>query len=226
MNPINKLYRVTSPYGMRTLSGVWQMHNGIDLVPADGKHPCDLFATVSGTIDDVRTTVPDSHTGLNVTAMVTGNCVNIRTTDGHTVIYRHMKGNSIPSAIRKGAKVTAGTKIGVMGTTGQSSGVHLHYEIRNPAGASLDPAPYLNGSKTLNSATNSSGNTTAANTIIFKIGDKIQVKTTAATYATGEKLPAWVRGYKDEVINISKDGKNILLKALYSWVRMNDAQTY
>jgi murein DD-endopeptidase MepM/ murein hydrolase activator NlpD len=213
MNPINKLYRVTSPYGMRTLSGVWQMHNGIDLVPADGKQPCDLFATVSGTIDDVRTTVPDSHTGLNVTAMVTGNYVNIRTTDGHTVIYRHMKGNSIPSAIRKGAKVTAGTKIGVMGTTGQSSGVHLHYEIRNPVGLSLDPALYLNGSKTLNSASTT-----------LKIGYKIQVKTTAATYATGEKLPAWVRGYKDEIINISKDGKNILLKALYSWVRMNDAQ--
>lgn len=45
-------------------------------------------------------------------------------------IYAHMVYNSIPDGIVKGTKVKAGTKLGIMGNTGNSSGVHLHFEIR------------------------------------------------------------------------------------------------
>ena len=76
-SPLNKNHRVTSPFGRRILAGKPEMHNGIDFVPSDGKHPADLFAVADGVIDDIRTTVPDSHTGLGVKDMITGNFVNI-----------------------------------------------------------------------------------------------------------------------------------------------------
>jgi len=146
-SPMNKPYRVSSPYGNRILGGQPDFHNGIDLVPQDGKHPTELFATVDGTVVDVRSTVPDTHTGLNVKDMVTGNFVNIRTKEGYTVIYRHLKANSV--AVKANQQVKAGDKIGVMGTTGQSSGVHLHYEIRNPNYESVNPATYLDNNVSL-----------------------------------------------------------------------------
>jgi len=141
---MSKAYKVTSAYSWRDLygSGVKDdFHNGIDLVPQDGKHPCDLFAADDGTVTDVRSNVPDSHTGLKVTTMVTGNYVNIRTKEGYTLIYRHLKANSV--AVKLGQQVKAGELIGVMGSTGQSSGAHLHYEIRNPQYQSINPAPYI-----------------------------------------------------------------------------------
>jgi len=142
-SPMNKPYRVTSPYGNRTLGGNPDFHNGIDLVPFDGKHPVDILAVSDGTVVDVRSNVPDSHTGLGVTTMVTGNFVNIRTKEGFTIICRHLKANSVPASIKVNQQIKAGEKIGVMGTTGQSTGVHLHYEIRNPNNQSVNPNTYL-----------------------------------------------------------------------------------
>jgi hypothetical protein len=51
--------------------------------------------------------------------------------------------NSVPSSLRVGQAIKAGTLIGIMGTTGTSTGVHLHYEIRNSNNQSIDPEPYL-----------------------------------------------------------------------------------
>ena len=146
-NPLNKSFRVTSPFGWRMLAGQKDYHAGCDLVPQDGKHPTELFVTVSGIVEDVRNTVPNTHTGLGVTTMVTGNYINIRTSDGYLIIYRHLKCGSIP--FTKGQKVNEGNFVGIMHTTGQSTGVHLHYEIRNSKNESLNPEPYLYGTKTM-----------------------------------------------------------------------------
>ena len=142
-SPLNKPYSVTSPYGKRILGGLPDFHNGIDLVPRDGKHPTELFATADGIVADTRNTVADSHTGLGVKTMVTGNYVNIRTASGCVIIYRHLKYGSVPAAIKIDQPIKAGALIGVMGSTGQSSATHLHYEIRDPHNQSFDPAPYL-----------------------------------------------------------------------------------
>ena len=130
-SPLNKAHRITSPYGNRILAGNADFHNGLDMTPQDGKHPTELFAVADGTIVDMRNTVPDSHTGLRVTTMVTGNYINIRTRSGHTIIYRHLRFNSIPSTLRVGQEIREGTFVGIMGTTGHSTGIHLHYEIRD-----------------------------------------------------------------------------------------------
>ena len=170
-SPLDKPHRKTSGYGWRTLDGKPDYHNGIDIVPADNKHPTNLYATVDGTVIECRTTVPDSHTGLGVTTLVTGNFANIRTKDGYTVIYRHMKAGTVK--VKNGQAVKAGDAIGVMGTTGQSTGIHLHYEIRDPQNQSFDPEPYIGNNVSLPSQSGVNYN--------VKLKSNVNVRTGAGT---------------------------------------------
>nr|DAR36331.1 MAG TPA: peptidase [Bacteriophage sp.] len=57
-----------------------------------------------------------------------GNFVVLLTNDGKSILMAHMKSKS---SLKVGAKITAGTSIGTMGNTGNSSGAHLHIEIQN-----------------------------------------------------------------------------------------------
>lgn len=74
-----------------------------------------------------------------------GNCVEIKHTgeDGKIfyTFYAHMRDNSI--CVLKGQTVVEGQVIGVQGTTGNSTGDHLHFEIRLEDKSTIDPAPYL-----------------------------------------------------------------------------------
>lgn len=71
-----------------------------------------------------------------------GNAVEIKHSPQLSTLYAHM------SRIAVGDNVTvkAGQIIGYVGSTGRSTGPHLHFEVRSPAGAEsvLDPKPYLN----------------------------------------------------------------------------------
>ncbi len=67
-----------------------------------------------------------------------GNLVRIRHPDGFETRYAHLSA----VGVKVGDKVEAGTPIGAVGSTGHSTGPHLHFEIRK-SGKALDPAPYL-----------------------------------------------------------------------------------
>ena len=56
-----------------------------------------------------------------------GNYVKIRHQNGYSTAYAHMK--SVKKGVRKGSKVKQGEVIGYVGTTGRSTGPHLHYEV-------------------------------------------------------------------------------------------------
>jgi murein DD-endopeptidase MepM/ murein hydrolase activator NlpD len=56
-------------------------------------------------------------------------------------LYGHMLNNSI--IVKPGDKVTQGQRIGTMGSTGRSTGTHLHFEIRLAAGGTIDPLSRL-----------------------------------------------------------------------------------
>ena len=88
---------------------------------------------------------------INITT--TGNCddgygnyIKIAHGDGSETIYAHMKYGSIPSSIVEGAEVLQGQQIGEVGSTGCSTGPHLHYEI-HINGSSVDPANNMDLSK-------------------------------------------------------------------------------
>lgn len=122
--------KITSRFGMRTLNGTTRQHNGIDLV---AKTPSGASAT------DYIT----AHTGGTVQAVGyddgAGYYVNIQVDPSTIMVYYHLK---TKSGLKKGSVVKKGQTIGYMGSTGNSTGAHLHWGIKKN-GKWIDPEPYL-----------------------------------------------------------------------------------
>lgn len=116
--------RVTSPFGYRIhpIYGDRRLHTGIDIV---GSGP--ILAARAGTI-----TAASYNSSL-------GYFVRIDHGDGYSSVYSHMQPNLMVSI---GTTVSQGQQIGVMGTTGDSTGVHLDFKIYKN-GTTVDPAPYI-----------------------------------------------------------------------------------
>ncbi|WP_234034990.1 M23 family metallopeptidase [Aurantiacibacter sediminis] len=112
---------VSSRYGMRRhpILGYRRMHGGIDFRAA---HGTPIYAATDGTVN---------YAGRNGGL---GNFVRIRHAGGLSTGYAHMS----RIAVRNGESVTRGQVIGYVGSTGLSTGPHLHYEMyRN--GQKIDP---------------------------------------------------------------------------------------
>lgn len=124
--PAPSCHYVSSPYGWR--SSGW--HNGIDLVKSGGgASGTPVIASKSGTVEVVQR----SNSGY-------GNMVLINHGNGYKTRYAHMISGSI--TVRVGEYVEAGQTIGKVGSTGNSTGPHLHFEvIRN--GETYDPKNYI-----------------------------------------------------------------------------------
>ncbi|WP_422995596.1 peptidoglycan DD-metalloendopeptidase family protein [Undibacterium sp. Di24W] len=107
--------RVSSGFAMRVhpISGKWKRHTGIDFAAVSGT---PIRASADGTID---------HAGPQGGY---GNMVIIKHWNGYSTAYAHMS-RFAPGA-RKGTRVTQGQVIGYVGSTGWSTGPHLHYEFR------------------------------------------------------------------------------------------------
>lgn len=110
--------QITSPFGPRGFDG---FHWGVDLSSTTAPAGVDIISVC----DMVVTVAYNAGTGGNVTA---GGYVKGHTLDGSlTWSYNHMApGSVIPNA---GDTITAGTKIGVEGQTGNVTGTHLHLEV-------------------------------------------------------------------------------------------------
>lgn len=72
-----------------------------------------------------------------------GTHVVLRHAGGYKTIYAHMIRGSL--RVRQGQSVRAGTQLGKLGATGNADGAHLHFEVRNPSGGTVDPAVWLSG---------------------------------------------------------------------------------
>ena len=111
--PINGA-RLSSPFGMRKhpILGYNKKHLGTDFAAPMGT---PIMASGSGTV------VLAKWCGGG------GNCVKIKHNSSYDTIYAHMK--SFAKGIRAGKKVKQGQVIGYVGSTGMSTGPHLHYEV-------------------------------------------------------------------------------------------------
>ena len=69
-----------------------------------------------------------------------GNYVVINHGNGYTTLYAHMVSNSV--VVKAGQVVKQGQKLGIMGSTGRSTGTHLHFEIKGSSG-NIDPLSVL-----------------------------------------------------------------------------------
>lgn len=117
--PYNGAFRVTSPYGDRTLGGVNKTHWGLDLVGTDKT----IYAVKPGVV--VRSRIV---TDRSQTVWEWGNYVCVQSDDdGGYIYYCHLSRRSVNA----GARVAAGDAVGVEGSTGYSTGSHLHIEARD-----------------------------------------------------------------------------------------------
>ena len=123
--PLPGYYTITSSFGSREAptEGASSFHKGVDIGCADG---APIVAAADGVV---------SYTGYFGGG---GNTVIIDHGNGLCTLYMHMSG----FAVGDGANVTAGTVIGYAGSTGISTGPHLHFAVR-VGGEYADPMGYL-----------------------------------------------------------------------------------
>jgi murein DD-endopeptidase MepM/ murein hydrolase activator NlpD len=116
---------VTSPFGNRVhpITGDLRLHSGVDLGAANGtpvlaaKEGVVTYAQVSGSLTSGY-----------------GNLAIVKHPDGTETYYAHMEGFNV----KEGDKVTTGQQLGRVGSTGSSTGSHLHFEVRRD-GVPVDP---------------------------------------------------------------------------------------
>ena len=114
-------YRLTSSYGLRAnpVTGNISMHQGLDLAAPMGT---EVFCTADGIVTEI---------GENP---VYGIYIIVNHQNRWTSLYGHLQ--KVETALQ--ANVKAGTLIGRVGSTGQSTGPHLHFELRQD-GRAIDP---------------------------------------------------------------------------------------
>ncbi len=115
--------RITSPYGMRVISGRKDFHAGIDI---GGPTGTNIVAAESGRV---------SYAGY---MRGYGNVIILSHDGGYSTVYGH---NSV-NLVKKGQYVKRGSTIAKLGSTGNATGPHLHFEIRS-SGKPVNPSSYL-----------------------------------------------------------------------------------
>lgn len=122
---IEDVKKIGSPFGMRKhpILHVWKMHKGIDLV---AKRGTKIFSTGKGVV------VKASRSGGY------GKCVKVDHGYGYVSIYAHMS----KIKVKVGQKVKHGDILGLVGSTGRSTGPHLHYEVTID-GKAVDPEKFF-----------------------------------------------------------------------------------
>ncbi|MBO1438025.1 M23 family metallopeptidase [Meiothermus sp. CFH 77666] len=118
--------RLTSTFGYRANpfgGGAYEFHNGVDFAAPEGT---PVYATASGTVSEM---------GWNP---IFGLMVLIDHGNGLHTLYGHLSS----SYVEKGQQVEQSRLIGAVGSTGRSTGPHLHYTVYR-YGVAVDPMPYV-----------------------------------------------------------------------------------
>lgn len=168
-------------------------HYGADCIPYPGYIPssADVVAIADGTVIYTKTTV-NRTLDVNVKANwsnpdALGNNIKIKHANGMITRYCHLAHNSI--SVRVGDKVKKGDVIGRMGSTGLSTGPHVHFEVwcNDKSTSRIDPEPYILGTQLLYN--------TKKTAYIYKVTDATKLYTTpsaaspSVTVTVGDYLP-------------------------------------
>ena len=120
---------VTSGFGYRVspITGKWKFHAGIDLAAPEGT---EVYACKQG---KVKTAAYSD---------IYGNYIVLSHNNSTTSLYAHLS----QILVQKNESVATGQKIGLTGTTGASTGPHLHFEVREN-GTPMDPSKMIKTKK-------------------------------------------------------------------------------
>lgn len=132
-------WRLSSAFGLRKApagkyKGLTRDHNGLDLAAPEGT---PVYAVADGTVTD------QWFAGVGKGA-INGNALRIDhdLPDVRATAYLHLS----KALVSKGARVSAGQLVGLVGRTGQATGPHLHWIVYGESGP-IDPLPYLNAAR-------------------------------------------------------------------------------
>jgi murein DD-endopeptidase MepM/ murein hydrolase activator NlpD len=123
--PLGSRGSLSSLYGVRAspFTGHPQFHDGVDIAAAAGT---PVLAAREGTVAEV---------GVDV---VLGSFVRLAHAGGYETVYGHLQ----EALVSLNQEVSSGMVIGKVGTTGRTTGAHLHFEIRRK-GSTRDPLPLI-----------------------------------------------------------------------------------
>jgi murein DD-endopeptidase MepM/ murein hydrolase activator NlpD len=127
--PLPSATAMSSDYGPRSCFGCSSYHEGIDLNPGNG---FPVHAIADGVV------VESEYSGALGAHVVIEHVINGEVVQSQ---YGHMQGDSLLVSV--GQQVTIGQQLGLVGSTGQSTGPHLHFGIIIGGGL-IDPLPWLN----------------------------------------------------------------------------------
>ena len=124
--PVTTSKKISSPYGSRVnpVTGRSETHKGVDI--AGVFYSSNVIAAKAGTV--IISQYGSSY----------GNYVVVSHGTGNTTLYAHLSKRSV----KVGDTVKQGDVLGVTGSTGNSTGPHLHFEITE-GGSRIDPLKYL-----------------------------------------------------------------------------------
>ena len=121
--PTNGNWKITSNYGWRICPFHGrEFHNGIDIVLTSGTKGSPVYAIADGVV-----TRASWYGGY-------GNCIQLASGGGYSSLYGHLSGYNC----KNGQYVTKGQLIGYIGSTGNSTGPHLHFTVFNN-GSAINP---------------------------------------------------------------------------------------
>lgn len=183
-------FRLTSPFGMRThpVTKVQKLHSGADYGTQGQKW--EQFALEDGIVLNAGV---DAYGYNALFAWVSYPRLNIK------CLYYHLD----KVFVSKGQKVNENTIIGLTGTSGLSTGIHLHLGVKH-----LDDDKYFDP-ETYDYQIKTDG---------IRIGDKVKIIGTH--YATGQRVPYSVRLRTHTVQAINNE--KVLLREIVSWVFIKD----
>lgn len=130
--PVKGKYVITSPFGWRKhpITGKRRVHAGVDLWSNRDNTP--IIAPEDGLVLEARkSTAPGGGYGY---------FVKLKGISGATHLVAHLEADSI--TVKKGDRIKQGAKLGIMGTTGASTGIHCHWEVRGKV--PVDPIAWMN----------------------------------------------------------------------------------
>jgi len=127
--PVPGHYRILSPFGWRASTN--SQHNGIDIVQRAGRPASDVDGARVVAVNSGRVKFASWDGGY-------GNTVRIDHGNGIVTLYAHLRRIDV----RVGQQVNRGQQIGLVGSTGNSQGPHLHFGVIQ-GGRYVNPEPFL-----------------------------------------------------------------------------------
>lgn len=184
---------ISSPFGYRTspINGALEFHRGIDIAGSG-----NISAAQAGVVE-----VAAYHYSYGNYVVINHGKIN-----GVTIktLYAHMQSGL---SVSVGQTVSQGQKIGVMGTTGSSTGVHLHFEVQEN-GTVVNPVNYINGTTTVTPGVTTPTTPSTGSSVVVVSGDTLW-KIATANGLTVAELKALNNLTSDAILT----GQVLLLKS-------------